>query len=650
MGFWNSILNVPRRWFEPRVYHLGAREMIAEVDNMSAAKMFRTQPHLRTVVTFLARSIAQLGLHSYQLEADGGRARDRSSAAVKLINAPNPYMTTYQLVFALVADKALYDRAYWWHRVTDEGTDELYRIPPAWVEPVSGTFGNDRYRLYGVDDEYLELRRDQLIVFEGYAANSLTSCSPTLDALKGVLKEQIEALKYREQLWSRGGRVSAVLERPVDARRWSNEAREAFREDWYAQYTGNGPRAGGTPLLEDGMKLNRIDFSATDQQYIEGVKLGYATVAQAFHVNPTMVGLLENANYSNVREFRKMLYGDTLGPTISEIEAVVNRFLLEKVKAPEGLYFEFNVSEKLQGDFETQAAVLQSAIGVPWMTPNEGRARQNLPAVEGGDVLQLPLNMGGASTDTPDGDETPGSDGQKAALQRVKASTLRATASKAYTRALEAFFDASRLTKGVDVKAAGDPTPPPVEVKELTRLLLSLELEWSSKAAYQLLNGEGLNAEELYSVARTEAYLAKKAKGNASRILEQIMGLLAAKPERGEDEEEITDAEWQDRVMEEVSSSGAKRMGTTMATSAVAWGLVEAGRQYAEREGTTVTKTWRTRSGNPRTSHKRMNGQTREINAKFSNGMKWPGDGNVSDPEEIAGCECEVDINLRRKG
>ena len=104
MGFWNSILNVPRRWFEPRVYHLGAREMIAEVDNMSAAKMFRTQPHLRTVVTFLARSIAQLGLHSYQLEADGGRARDRSSAAVKLINAPNPYMTTYQLIFALVAD------------------------------------------------------------------------------------------------------------------------------------------------------------------------------------------------------------------------------------------------------------------------------------------------------------------------------------------------------------------------------------------------------------------------------------------------------------------------------------------------------------------------------------------------------------------
>ena len=60
--------------------------------------------------------------------------------------------------------------------------------------------------------------------------------------------------------------MSAVIERPVDAEPWSDNAREQFREDWYAKFTGNGPKAGGTPILEDGMKLTRIDFKIAKAQ------------------------------------------------------------------------------------------------------------------------------------------------------------------------------------------------------------------------------------------------------------------------------------------------------------------------------------------------------------------------------------------------
>jgi hypothetical protein len=40
-----------------------------------------------------------------------------------------------------------------------------------------------------------------------------------------------------------------------------------------------------------------------------------------YFINPTMVGILDNANYSNVREFRKALYGDNLGPEIERISS-----------------------------------------------------------------------------------------------------------------------------------------------------------------------------------------------------------------------------------------------------------------------------------------------------------------------------------------
>ena len=38
------------------------------------------------------------------------------------------------------------------------------------------------------------------------------------------------------------------------------------------------------------------------------------------------------------------------------------------------------------------------------------------------------------------------------------------------------------------------------------------------------------------------------------------------------------------------------------------------------------TKTWRTHSGNPRPSHKAMDGMTIGIREKFPTGQRWPGD------------------------
>ena len=76
--------------------------------------------------------------------------------------------------------------------------------------------------------------------------------------------------------------------------------------DMLEAFTGDtGSRAGGMPLLEDGMDVKRVGFSSADEQWAESQKLSLATVAQVYHVNPTMIGLLDNANYSNVREFRR---------------------------------------------------------------------------------------------------------------------------------------------------------------------------------------------------------------------------------------------------------------------------------------------------------------------------------------------------------
>src|SRR5690349_12035640 len=102
--------------------------------DLSPSEMWATQPHLRTVVAFLARNIAQLGLHSFERVGDD-RKRDRTSAFARTMRRPNPDQTSYELIYALVGDIALHDRAYWLVAPDADGPSGflLRRLPPSWV-------------------------------------------------------------------------------------------------------------------------------------------------------------------------------------------------------------------------------------------------------------------------------------------------------------------------------------------------------------------------------------------------------------------------------------------------------------------------------------------------------------------------------------
>jgi phage portal protein BeeE len=54
---------------------------------------------------------------------------------------------------------------------------------------------------------------------------------------------------------------------------------------------------------------------------------------------------------------------------------------------------DFNVEGLLRADSQGRAEYLQKMVGGPIMTPNEGRAREGLPPVPGGDDLIAQSNM-----------------------------------------------------------------------------------------------------------------------------------------------------------------------------------------------------------------------------------------------------------------
>jgi hypothetical protein len=108
-----------------------------------------------------------------------------------------------------------------------------------------------------------------------------------------------------------------------------------------------------------------------------------------------MVGLLENATYSNIETQHRMLYQDALGPWLTAIEEEIELQLLPDLDSDPRIYVEFNIAAKLAGSFEEQAAALSTSTGRPWMSANEARARLNLPRIDDpeADRLVVPLNV-----------------------------------------------------------------------------------------------------------------------------------------------------------------------------------------------------------------------------------------------------------------
>jgi hypothetical protein len=88
----------------------------------------------------------------------------------------------------------------------------------------------------------------------------------------------------------------------------------------------------------------------------------------------------------------------------------------------------------------------------------------------------------------------------------------------------------------------------------------------------------------------------------------------------------------------------AQQIARTQVTALSGFATHEVGKQLADG-GEQVVKRWIT-GQNPRPSHAAMNGQTVPIDLPFSNGGMWPADAVNLDVDDVAGCNCALEIEI----
>jgi HK97 family phage portal protein len=354
-------------------------------------ELYRTQPAVRTCVDFLGRNLAQMALKVYRRVSDTDRVSLPDHELTTWLTHPNPGTTRYRLFESLMCDMGVYFNAYWWKVKRASGAMiGLVRLQPEFVA-VDGWLLPRGFLWTMPDGQWVEIPPDDVVYFGGYDPTAPEGLS-LLETLRSSIGENDAACAYREAFWRNAARLEGVIERPLAAPRWTPEQKRAFREQWQDRFAG---QPGQTAILDEGMQFKPTSYSARESEYTAAKKFTREEVAALYQIPQPMVGILDHATFSNVREQHKQLYQDTLPPWTVMIEDEVERQLLPEAKDTDHVYVEFNIAEKMKGSFEEQADSIQRLVGRPIMTANEGRARLNLPRDPhpSSDELAQPLNM-----------------------------------------------------------------------------------------------------------------------------------------------------------------------------------------------------------------------------------------------------------------
>ena len=401
--------------------YLGENNVVVRVESPAAVpsvegqvpnELYASQANVQAVVSFLADSVSQLPLKVYIRDGESSRRRDRTSDAARTLWRPNANQTEYEFINALMIEYFLNGAAAVWHLPDPdyESGHQLRVIPRAWItdSDFDTAYSISSITVKSVGNApAVKIPATDFTFFKYYRPGQPGGFISPVSSLKQILSEQIQADRFRSRIWRSSGRFNAYISRPKDVAAWDEETRkkwiQAFREGWGS----GGSNEGKIPLLEDGMEIKPYQFNAKEAQYAETKQLSREDVAAAYHVNPSLIWHTNTQTFASAKDNARALYSDCLGPTLQMLQQRINTFLLPMLGAVPNTYVEFDLTEKLKGSFEERAAILQSAVGGPYMTRNEARADSNLPPVDGGDQLIVPLNVNNGIDNPAVGEEAP---------------------------------------------------------------------------------------------------------------------------------------------------------------------------------------------------------------------------------------------------
>lgn len=653
--------------------------------------MFSKSPRL-AVVDRIASDLANIGGKLLYVHEDGTETEITNHRFLDFMEQPNPlYEMTSSAIWRLhEIYLLLVGESFFLIERDDHGRPiELWNVPPHWVK-MTPYLGSPTYTITSPGGLTMTVPVDDMFVMK--QLNPLDPFMRGLGIAESIADEvEIDeyAAKFQKRFFYNDATPPVVFLMP-DA---TDEQRNAFMARWNQKHKGveNSHRAAALSGNVDVKELGSSD--GKNLGFIESRTAMRDAVLEHFGVPREIMGITENSNRATADSAQYIYAKNVLTPRIKMREEAINKQLLPLFG--ENLVWRFDPVIPYDKDFDKAKAL--DAYNAGLITKNEARELLDLPDVDGGDVFKVSINdLFLSETDDPvavsqsilSEDIGFSSYGEKSrrmnptALLRREAQATRENIrlfENAVARHFESQQEAIAAKLGLTEKADSsdlfsplegyllpdgtfDPELwamlPEIEQQRLAEGIASGLLNWDEEAEKlaKLFNplwkktyNDGADiSEDVYSltdVDRPEFVSSVKVKGGR-----RIVGIEHSTRDKIADiisrgiSEGLSQAKLKENIqteMKDASPARIKLIARQETMTALATGQFD----MMKSAGAT-TKTWHHRpQKNPRDgshgpNHVALEGETVAIDAKFSNGLRFPRDPDDPRPEELINCHC----------
>jgi HK97 family phage portal protein len=209
-------------------------------------------------------------------------------------------------------------------------------------------------------------------------------------------RESLSTIAAAEEFAGRAFGDGTHVDKYVEIDSASRQKPKEVKEELEEFYKGLD-KAHGLPVLK-GMSLKTVGLSPEDAQLLLTRQYGIIQVAQILRIPPHKLYDLSRATFSNIEHQAIESVVDSIRPLANRFEDAINA---DRDLIREGRYVEFQLEGLLRGDIKSRYEAYGIGIEKGFLTRNEPRTLENLPAIPGLDRPLVPLNMAEVGSGDP---------------------------------------------------------------------------------------------------------------------------------------------------------------------------------------------------------------------------------------------------------
>jgi HK97 family phage portal protein len=336
-------------------------------------------------ISLIAADIAKMPIEHQKKDSLGIWKETDSGELARLLKKPNTFQTRIQFVESWITSRLAHGNTYVIKlRNTRGGVEQLRILDPLKVTPLVSDSGEVFYQIApdnigGVEEQVIVPAREMIHDRTNCLFHPLVGLSPIfacgISAMQGFHIQNNSASFFKN-----GGKPSGVIIVPGSL---SEEKAAEIKSGWETGYSGRN--AGKTAILSGGADYKGIAMTAVDAQTVEQLKMTAEIVCSVFHVPAYKIGMAALPANSNVEALEQQYYSQCLQTPIESIELL----LQESFDLPSDQGVEFDTDVLLRMDTERRYKTYSAAVSSAILSPNEARAKENMPPVTGGESPYL---------------------------------------------------------------------------------------------------------------------------------------------------------------------------------------------------------------------------------------------------------------------